>query len=179
MNVPAFLGLAVFFLATAPAVLFDIPKVGMALAAPAGWEHNAKDEFGYVIMPPEDQQSPNRGRKLRLHVTSSEAEDLTKQLELGVDRVTEKSPKGGSADRKHFLGAAPVRTVGGIEGVKGAFGTREEDGSIRTTIDKYYFKNEAGKIICVCAYVYGPPELAAEYERIILEGLMYWPAQGK
>ena len=172
MNVSAFLGMAVFFLAAYPAVLFDIPEIGVSLAAPEGWEHNAKDDFGYVVVPPEGQQAPNGVRKIRLHVTSSEAGDLTKQLELGIDRATEKSPKGSSADRKHFLGASPVRTAGGIEGVKGAFGTREEDGSIRPTINKYYFKNKAGKIICVYAYVYGPAEFAAEYERIILEGLV-------
>lgn len=153
--------------------VFPMPEIGIALTVPDGWTHkDDPNEFGFVLVPPSDQLGPNKLRKVCAHLSGHHGTDLAEELELAIQKVTETAPAwGASTDRKSFLGSSEVRTAGGLVGLKGSFGYKQSDGTLRTTIDKYYFRNQAGKIFCVCAYVYGPRELAQSYEDIILQGL--------
>lgn len=148
-----------------------MPQEGITLTVPDGWTHKEEDHFGFVLVPPADQQNSNEIRKIRAHISRHKGKDLADELEQGIEIATQKAPKWGSSnDRKNFLGSSEVRTETGIPGLKGTFGYKE-NGTIRYTVNKYYFKNSAGQIICVCAYVFGPKDLAEEYEKIVLGSL--------
>lgn len=150
-----------------------MPGEGITLTVPDGWTHNEEDHFGFgfVLVPPTDQQDHNKNRKIRVHISRHKGKDLAEELERGIEFATQKAPKWGSSnDRKNFLGSSEVRTETGIPGLKGTFGYKQ-DGVIRYTVNKYYFRNSADQIICVCAYIFGPQDLAEEYEKIILGSL--------
>lgn len=158
-----------------PAETFPMPQLGISLTVPDGWTHDEKDQFGFVLVPPADQQTPNKNRKIRVHISGQKGQNFAEELERSIDSVTKRSPKWGSSnDRKNFLGSTEVHTKTGLSGLKGTFGY-QEDGVLRYTINKYYFRNSSGQIICVCAYVFGPEAVAQEYEHIILNSLRLLP----
>jgi hypothetical protein len=151
---------------------FVIPDVGLSLTTPGGWEHEENKSFGYDIALADKQAPQSKQRKIRVHVVQDDAKNLAQALEKMIEVVTKKFPDSSST-RKYFLGAAEVRTKSGIDGLKGSFGGADENGVMRYSINHYYFKNEAGRIVCVCAYVWGEEDVAKQYEEIILEGLRF------
>ncbi len=171
-----FCGVSIFLfvISQLTAETLHVPDVGVSLTAPAGWKHDDEEgRFGYRVVPPTEQQNHNKIREIRIHFPDVKGgTSFAEQLEYAITKASEVGPKwGNSNDRKRYLSSSDVITKSGMKGLKGSFGEKQEDGSIRYTINKYYFKNGSGKILCVCAYVFGRAELALQYEEIILSGL--------
>ncbi|HEX8373396.1 MAG TPA: hypothetical protein VF585_11485, partial [Chthoniobacterales bacterium] len=146
------------------------PDLNVSIASPAGWElkmHGDKP----ALFPSTDRSEGISGR--RVHITTVRAQGVTLEeaVQREIDRVTARSPaRGSSADKKRFVGATPVRTLSGIEGLKAEFG-----GGGNYTINKFYFRHHDGRMFTVCAHVYSNRAVAEEIEKITLEGLSFAP----
>ena len=88
-----------------------------------------------------------------------------------LDAIAERAPEWGSwNDRNHLLGTHAVVTSSGVEGLAAEFGWKIE-GKKKFSINKFYFRDESGKIFVVCAHAYAEEETGAEFEKIVRDRL--------
>jgi hypothetical protein len=139
-------------------------EFGVTLVTPDGWQHDAKDTFGYVLRAPAAKQT----QKLRIHFAKKDAKSVREAAELSLKRINEvRAPK--KQPLEDVLSSGPVKTRSGIEGWRSAHGFA--DASEHPYIVHYYFHPPGGRIICVCAYVMYDPQTERDYDEIILSGL--------
>lgn len=154
--------------ADADAVL-SLPASQVILTAPDGWTIRS-EEGGASLYPPE-QPGPRQKRRIHFRLVPGEPPSLEEAALAEVERITQRGPKWGSSnDWRSFKGCVPVRTASGLSGLRAGFWEESPQGR-RFAIVKYYFRDEKGRIFCVCAHIHGGETDFVLMESAILGGL--------
>lgn len=158
----------------AGAQMLDSEKCGAALRVPAGWEvaiHG--DESDLVPVGGSTTRLPRR-----IHLVFSKYQDgtIVEAINHEIDAISERSKaKGGSSnDRNNLFAIRPVQTTAGLPGFVAEFAWKTPAGP-SFSINKFYFRNAAGKIFGVCAHVYGDQQVANDFQGVILDNLVLMP----
>jgi len=149
---------------------------GLSLTVPDDWEWKVEERGGITyhrIEPPEDHQDKHSHRKIHLgrpKVDTVTPEQAAKDEMANIDQRSQGQPSSnGSLD---FRGLTPIKTKSGIEGVKADFAHETREGTIHGIV-KYYFRDQDGKVVRVCAHVYGGYLLDQQYEKLIVDRLRF------
>ena len=158
-----------FLFTFARAEEFQAAEYDISVEAPSGWQHDNKDDFGFVIFDP---QSQNKKRKFRIHFPSGAAPTPKEQAQLSLNTINKRREGKHPLERIQY--EKPVTTKTGIEGYLAAHGFIGE--ADRPYLNHYYFKIPSGRIICVCVYLSGAnKEEEARLENLILNTLQFLP----
>lgn len=149
---------------------------GLALSVPDDWIWKVEEIEGKQyqrIQPPEDQQDKHSHRKIHLgrpKVDTVTPEQAAKDEMASIDERSHGRPSSnGSLD---FRGLTTIKTKSGIEGVKADFANDTSEGTIHGIV-KYYFRDRDGRVVRVCAHVYGGYLLDQQYEKLIVDRLSF------
>jgi len=132
-----------------------LPDSRIILSTPDGWD--IKEGFGDTSIYPPTQPAHSSQSRIHLLTLRKDAESLEAAVKAEIDSITERSPKSSNA-RGDYKGSVPVKTASGIVGLRADFYTEQTiNGATvkRYQIVKYYFRDEANKIVKVCAHIYG------------------------
>lgn len=139
------------------------------LTAPDGW--TIRSEEGRESLHPPEQAGSRSQRRIHFRLVPGDPPSLDEAALAEVERITQRGPKWGSSnDWRSFKGCVPVRTASGLPGLRAGFWEESPQGR-RFSIVKYYFRDEKGRIFCVCAHIHGGETDFVRMESAILKGL--------
>lgn len=156
------LGLAGILAPWAAADVHRIEEVGVELAVPADWRHDASDDFGYVIRPPSPAHPQ---QKVRVHNTSHQAATALEASRLAQEKINKgRDEKDWRYQR--IIDEKEIRTASGLAGCRS---------SVEAYLHRYYFQRPDGSFFCVCVYHRNNPAFAGTAEEWILKTLRLLP----
>ncbi|MFT3992075.1 MAG: hypothetical protein QM680_11755 [Luteolibacter sp.] len=168
-----FLAFIFAFITTAHAQIAALKSenIHASITVPANWELGTLENQPVLIPKGTDAQKSPR---LHIHffISRHQSGTLEDAMNAEINGITEKNPDSSNA-KAYFLGAIPLKTRSGIDGILARFAYPQEPGKGRLfTNQKFYFKDTSGKIVTVCMHVWSNETAAAQYQQFLIENLI-------